>query len=69
MREAPLGRLVTYMHITPRDDCPIRKVMYFVVAISLPLFGRSLTERDRELAAAVTRLALGRQRDTCSQHI
>ena len=27
MREAPLGMLVTYMHITPRDDFPIRKVM------------------------------------------
>ena len=27
MREAPLGMLVTYTHITPRDDCPIRKVM------------------------------------------
>ena len=23
----PLGMLVTYTHITPRDDCPIRKVM------------------------------------------
>ena len=27
MREAPLGMLVTYTHITPRDECPIRKVM------------------------------------------
>lgn len=27
MHEAPLGMLVTYTHITPRDDCPIRKVM------------------------------------------
>ena len=27
MREAPLGMLVTYTHITPRDDCLIRKVM------------------------------------------
>ena len=27
MREAPLGMLVTYTHITPRDDFPIRKVM------------------------------------------
>ena len=29
MREAPLGMLVTYTHITPRDDCPIRKVMVY----------------------------------------
>ena len=28
MREVPLGMLVTYTHITPRDDCPIRKVMF-----------------------------------------
>ena len=27
MREAPLGMLVTYTLITPRDDCPIRKVL------------------------------------------
>ena len=27
MREAPLGMLVAYTHITPRDDCPIQKVM------------------------------------------
>ena len=27
MHKAPLGMLVTYTHITPRDDCPIRKVM------------------------------------------
>ena len=27
MRETPLGMLVTYMLITPRDDCPIQKVM------------------------------------------
>ena len=25
--EAPLGMLVNYTLITPRDDCPIRKVM------------------------------------------
>ena len=25
MREAPLGMLVTYTHITPRDDCPYGK--------------------------------------------
>ena len=27
MREAPLGMLVNYTLITPRDDCPIQKVM------------------------------------------
>ena len=27
MRKAPLGMLVNYMLITPRDDCPIQKVM------------------------------------------
>ena len=27
MREAPLGMFVTYIQITPRDDCPIQKVM------------------------------------------
>ena len=27
MREVPLGMLVTYTHITPRDDSPTRKVM------------------------------------------
>ena len=27
MREAPLGMLVTYTHVTPRDDCSIQKVM------------------------------------------
>ena len=27
MRNAPLGMLVTYTHIIPRDDCPIQKVM------------------------------------------
>ena len=28
MREVPLGMFVTYTHVTPWDDCPIRKVMF-----------------------------------------
>ena len=40
MREVPLGMLVTYTHITPRDDCPIRKVMtnvYYTIKIPIIL--------------------------------
>ena len=37
MREAPLGMLVTYTHITPRDDCPIQKVMSMLDIMSIGL--------------------------------
>ena len=30
MREVHLGMLVTNTHITPRDDCPIQKVMAYM---------------------------------------
>ena len=38
MSKAPLGMLVNYMLITPRDDCPIRKVMCSVICTARAAF-------------------------------
>ena len=40
MHKAPLGMLVTYTHITPRDDCPTRKVMLHFITTILAASGR-----------------------------
>ena len=45
MREVALGMLVTYTHVNPRDDCPIRKIMAYRGRIFIALASSDLPTR------------------------